>query len=283
VIAGAGEVGEVAAGPRRRIGALRRWARRRLGTTLWRFGGESRYGAWGLRRALVVVFLALAALFTLLVARGWSLAGQIPPWWARAGMLDDAVAGERAEGLERGVTAALYSPGIEGSAWTVELRNEDANAWLRERLPRWLANRGERWPRGVSTPRVVFGADGITLGVSVRSDALMGERIVGVRFRPMLGVDGSLRASGGRALIGRAELPGVGGSGGRWTSWLPEEWTKGEAGAWLIGALGGEGALIEESALTLDDGRRIRLVGIRVEADRVLLSCVNEGRGGARK
>lgn len=237
---------------------------------------------WSVRRLVVVGLLLLAASFTLLLVRGWSLASQTPQWWHAAGELDESLVPLRAEGVERGVTAALYSHRPGNEPWTVELRGEDANAWLRERLPRWLANRGERWPEHISPPRIKLDAGKITLGVAVRSGITGTQRIVGITFRPQLDQQGRLSASDARAHIGRTSLPGAGGAGGKWTSWLPEEWTKGEKADWILSALAGSQPLLEDSSIALDDGRTVRLIGLAVEEGRLRLTCVSRnGNDGA--
>ncbi len=239
---------------------------------------------WSVRRLAVLGLLLLAASITLLLVRGWSLASQTPQWWLAAGVLDESLAPTRAEGVERGVTAALYSHRSGSEPWTVELRGEDANAWLRERLPRWLANRGQRWPEHISPPRIKLDAGEITLGVAVRSGMTGAQRIVGITFRPKLDHQGRLRAADARAHIGRTSLPGAGGAGGKWTSWLPEEWTEGKNADWILSALAGTQPLLEDSSIALDDGRTVSIVELAVEEGRLRLTCVSRnGVGGAAR
>lgn len=230
---------------------------------------------WTMRRASVVFLLALAALFSVALARGWSLARQVPEWWRAAGVADEAVAASRAEGVEKGVTAALYSNRPNGQAWTVELRSDDANAWMRERLPRWLANRGERWPEGVSPPRLRFEGGEVTLGVSMSSERLGGERILSVTFRPRLSDQGALLTESARAHIGRAPLPGVGASGANWTALLPDDWSRDQNAQRLLGALSGVGPLLDVTSIALEDGRTVRLTDLSIEQGRIRLTCVS--------
>lgn len=230
---------------------------------------------WSPRRLTVVLLLALAAIFTIALARGWALANQVPQWWIGAGVMDESSVAIRAEGVERGITAALYSHRPDAQEWTVELRSEDANAWMRERLPRWLANRGERWPAGISTPRIELGDGEITLGIALRSPGESRERIVSVTFQPRITPAGELLATGVRAHIGRAPLPGVGSAGGAWASWLPEDWTRGETGQWLAGALAGSRPLLDQTVISLEDGRAVRLQSLAVEQGRLRLTCVS--------
>lgn len=230
---------------------------------------------WSARRLTMVLLLALAAIFTIALARGWALANQVPKWWVSAGVMDESSAATRAEGVERGVTAALYSHRPDAQEWTVELRSEDANAWMRERLPRWLANRGERWPAGISPPRIQLGDGEITLGVSLREPNDSHERIVSITFQPQITASGALLATGVRAHIGRAPLPGVGGAGSAWASWLPDDWTRGETGQWLAGALAGSRPLLEETVIALEDGRAVSLQALAVEQGRLRLTCVS--------
>lgn len=231
--------------------------------------------SWSARQLTIVLLLVLAGILTIVMARGWALAHQIPEWWLSAGVIDEANAATRAEGVEKGVTAALYSHRPDTTPWTVELRSEDANAWMRERLPRWLANRGERWPSELSPPRLLLLDGHITVGVSLRTSADQRERVISVSFRPTLTPDGALLAADARAHIGRAHLPGVGAAGGAWNSWLPKEWTQGASGEWLAAVLLGDRPLLDATSIALEDGRTVCLQALEVEDGRLRLTCVS--------
>jgi hypothetical protein len=230
---------------------------------------------WGARRITVVLLLVVAGVFTVALARGWALANQIPAWWTSAGVMDESSAAARAEGVEKGVTAALYSHRPDAQEWTVELRSEDANAWMRERLHRWLTNRGERWPQGISPPRVLLEDGRITIGISLRPDSDARERVVSVSFRPELDAGGALLASDASVSVGRALLPGVGSAGGAWATWLPEDWKRGQSGEWLAAVLTKQRPLLDATSIVLEDGRAVSLRALAIEQGRLRITCVS--------
>ncbi|HVZ94968.1 MAG TPA: hypothetical protein VG797_10710 [Phycisphaerales bacterium] len=84
---------------------------------------------------MLTTFLTFA-----MVAANWA-ASMDPTWWASSETTPTPNRAERAAALERGITNALYTREPDGKPWTVELKQDDANAWLAERLPRWVENR----------------------------------------------------------------------------------------------------------------------------------------------
>lgn len=225
-----------------------------------------------LRNTTIAIALLAVAIACVMVARTWSLAAQPPEWWNVAGELDEAAAAARAEAVERGVSAALYAARpAPGQPWTVELRSQDANAWLRERLPRWLHNRGAAWPEGVSAPRVHLDGGVISVGFAVEREPGGAARVVGVCFRPELDAAGALRVRNVRASLGRVSLPAAAG-----LDWLPAEWMEEGRGDRLAAIISDGAPLVEEARVELDDGRLVRVVGIEVVSDRLRVTCVDE-------
>ncbi len=113
-----------------------------------------------LRRFLLLVPLVVAALVAL-------AAFLSPPWWHPPASSDPERL-RRAEALEQGLAAeGSRVRGAEASAWNIRILEEDANAWLALRLPRWLAHdRDLPWPADVACVQVHFRApDLVDVGV----------------------------------------------------------------------------------------------------------------------
>ncbi|MBL8745873.1 MAG: hypothetical protein JNK58_05890 [Phycisphaerae bacterium] len=213
--------------------------------------------------------------FVMMCVGGWGVwrAASRPVWWGRAGMLPGDAA-ERGSALERGGARALSEARDDSERWTVSVAEADANAWLAHRLDRWLANRGSEWAAAVKTEgaagasrRVDFDGRRVRLGFEV--DGV----VVGLSAVPEV-EGGALWLRDPRWFVGRIELAA---SGARWLNRVLVDRVGGrvssEGRERLRGALDGSRALFEPASMPLDDGRVVMLVEVRVEADRLLLTC----------
>lgn len=211
------------------------------------------------RRVLVGATLVLVGIATLVGGAGWWALRSEPSWYRAAAVIaqsDERAA--RAQGLERGATAAISQSREAGEPWSVEIKEEDASAWLESRLPRWLANRGGAWPAGWTEPRVRF--EGGRVMVGVRDP---GGRIVGASA--LIEIEGNrLRLRGGSVWAGGLALP-IAAARGLWTG-VPAD----EARVWA-GLL--SGSRDAPAMIDLDDGRRVQLLAARAEGGRLRVTC----------
>lgn len=207
----------------------------------------------GLRRLAVGALLAGIAIVSLVGVGVYLLAhGEPSAYTSAATIADQRIAVERAEALEHGAASVISHPREDEQAWTVEIKEEDAAAWIAERLPGWLANRGEKWPAEWSRPRVRF-ADGRVF-IGVRDS---GGTILGLSGGPVIDA-GELRIVQARGTIGRLALPARGMSG-----FIGDEV--------LRGLIAGERGI--NAGTLLDDGRRVDLERVESVDGRLRLTC----------
>ncbi len=281
-----------AAGPRPGVGSrfVARWLRRR-----------------GRRRRLAILLGLLACFIAtpLLVALGLSRA--TPAWWTRVQTLAPDAASQ-AESLEAAAMAqaSLVRPGAttdgrwRSEPWSVSLSEADANAWLGERLPRWVESRGDevRWPRPVRAVRVAFHEDSIWLGALVLDAAADGNAaasigpardpqdqpasVLSVALTPRMDDAGQLWLAAGSVGVGRLTLPP---GTLRWAQHhprasplLPTTLADQPELAALLDVLRGATPASIEPSLGLGDGRRVRLLNIKAREGRLELTCQTEAK-----
>lgn len=230
-------------------------------------------------RPVRIALIAAAGALALIVAgAGWTLAAtsRDPAWWdgatAQAGPAD--AARDLAERVEQGVVRELHRWREPGETWTVALTEEQANAWAIDRLPKWIANQ-ERWGGDAPpTVRIRFGDDIVTIGV--RPDGWT--HILSIGIRPAIDPDGALRIPARWAAVGRMRLPGA--FVRSQAESALERWPeRREAAEHLVGALVGAAPLDTEPMFDLGDGRLVRIVDVRIEPGRALITCVTERDG----
>jgi len=205
--------------------------------------------------AFVVAPLVLAALVC--------VAALVPPagWSPRPA---DPVAAElRGEELERLLSSEFTRIRPDGDAWAIRLREEDLNAWIATRFPKWEASVGNPPP-----PAAAVRCDDGTLRVHVAAESIPGSPVVAMAFTPAVDADG-LRLGLAAVSVGRVRLPWIGPS---------------LLGASVLAA--GVGPLVlpggielahasDDRPLTarygLSDGRIVELHAIAVEAESLVL------------
>lgn len=243
-----------------------------------RNSGRPGRDAVSVRRVVASVALGVLGLGTLLLVQVWWLSGRTPSWWASAVEVGPD-APRRADALERGFSAAVHEPGRSG-AWQVDFSERDANAWLAERLPRWLGNRGVGWPEGVSTPRVRFDRERITVGVALGGPDR--GRVASLSFRVIVLDSGAVLFDGAHARVGMVALPSLPGEGAvrglvESMDLDPGTTPDGERlDSAIVRAIRGERPVVDEPVLRLEDGRRVRLLEVHAASGRLRLTCVTE-------
>ncbi len=241
--------------------------------------------ALGLLLAVVigVVFMASA-----------TLTRAAPSWWQN--IADDNATAERARAVENATISQLYlvrraEPRSTGptspegawvsTRWSVSVRESDASAWLTSRLPRWLA--GQRtlpeWPEGLSQFQVRF-QDG-TIRAGVRTETRDGPRYVTATFIPEIDGEGALWLRAAWVHVGRLPVPAgwvIGGPSDP-DSMLPPELLERPEAAMFLDVARGESPLAVEPSIALEDGRRVRLVDLRLRDGRAEVTMRTESRG----
>jgi hypothetical protein len=249
-------------------------------------------------RRIIIVGLVLASGATLLLLVGYALTRGSPSWWrtrqanqaATAAAVENGVVNHltavRARDQAQKEAAAKTGEKWKSEAWSVSLQAADVNAWLAERLPRWLENRQPpvKWPRQVREVQVEF-ADGI-VRVGTRVAAASGDesdrdQFLSVELRPELMDDGKLwlRASG--VSVGALPVPSA----------LAMEWVRQVSGELFtemmekvpeakttLEAMAGERPLVNDAVVRIDGGRRVRLLKIIAKNGRLDVTCRTEAK-----
>lgn len=229
-------------------------------------------------RAVVISVLALIGVGTVAVIGAATLAAKAPTWWRSVDPADAATI-ELAEQVERGVVNTVHRGRPAGEVWTVSVTASQANAWLNVKLPRWMANRDSPWPVRLRELQVNFTDTGkAAFGARIRGAD--GDRVIAATIEPVIMTDGSLWILTATPHAGRLDLP-RGWTVAQLREWLPAEVYERVPAERILTALAGDGPLFDEAVLKLEDGRRVRLLGITPEAGRLLLTCVTEVGDGA--
>ncbi|MDX2115659.1 MAG: hypothetical protein SFZ24_08580 [Planctomycetota bacterium] len=206
--------------------------------------------------------LAAIALLTLLGGAGLWLASRPPAWWS-ALPSERPDAPDRAAALENGALTALHTFRAPDETWTVELKQDDANAWIAHRLARWLENRALAGPEtrtALSAARLSFESD------RVRAALPAAGRVITLSVRLAVSDDGALYARDVRLAVGSLPVPA-------WALKRLSGLDEARADPALIEILAGRTPLVRPAELVLEDGRTIRLLEIRAHHGTLRLTC----------
>ena len=171
-------------------------------------------------------------------------------------------------------------PGPWRSApWSVALKDDDASAWLTARLPEWVDGQADLdgWPDTLDQPQIHF-VDGLMrIGVLLHGED--GDRFLTASVRPELRDDGSLWLHTRWIHIGRLPVPAsllLARAGSHLDAYLPGTLADDPHSARLIDILRGNAPLALKPEMRLEDGRVVRLLGLRVRDGRIELNCQTE-------
>lgn len=234
------------------------------GRAVRRVGRSARGGvrAW---RFVLGGLMLLAGGFTAAALIVLAMAGSQPRWWVETGIAPNDAPRLAAE-VERGVGNALHRRRAVGEPWTVAITQDEANAWIVDRLPRWLANQGVRHAEKLPEVRVAFVEDAILVGFKPRGQ----ERTATLTVSPRT-EDGALWTPATGLKVGRMPLPAAL-LRERGLDYVPEPYRSDDGAILAASTLAGE--VPAPSTVDLADGRTVRVEGIRVEEGRLLLTCV---------
>lgn len=219
------------------------------------------------------VITGLILFVTVLALPYASMARSAPRWWSEVSLVSEAARGpagaEAAQRLENAITTELHRGRRGGESWEFTLHESQANAWIAHRLPRWLAHRDPAVVKELPEVRVRFEPGRVLLG------AQQGDRVVGCALQVGLDDRGALRAKMRDARVGRAPLPGsLARSVAR--DAMPQRLREDPDAVRILEAVLTGTPTEERVTLRLEDGRRVRIVGVRVESGTLTIGCVTE-------
>jgi hypothetical protein len=219
-------------------------------------------------------WLAAALIVAVLVSAGaiglWQLTWMAPAWWAPLDPSDEQTA-QLAERVEYRLAEEAHKIRPEPKTWWIEIKQDQINAWLAARLPEWVAHaHGIQWPAEVGLPQVNVDMGAVRLGLDIETDA--GTRYVVAHLKPSI-VAGELALTLDGMSVGRLWIPGssVGAVVDRLADTDAGRFLDDPGVKALIGLL--EGGRRIDPTLTLDDGRRVRVLDVRCNRDALLLNA----------
>ncbi len=245
-----------------------------------------------IRAIAISTGLCLAAAAALLLVIASSLSRAAPSWWRQYAL--DTELRDRATAVENAAVSQFYrarpaDPAMDpdnddepwrSAPWSIALRDEDASAWLTARLREWVESDAaiEGWPEGLGQPQVHFENGRLRLGADLRFER--GQRVVSVAITPEFREDGSLWLLTDWVHIGRLPLP-AGPMLARAGEAIEEEMPAELADELAVDAeragffdiLRGRAPLARRPELRLDEGRAVRLLGLRLMDGRIEIDC----------
>jgi len=244
-----------------------------------------------LRLWIISVGLCLVVLASLGSVVAWALASLTPQWWRTVHHDEDAR--QIARTVENAVVTEMnlvrptdpaYKPSPDDPAWTsarwgVVLDAGDANAWLNNRFPQWLANQsdGFGWPEELPEVQVDFDDGQIRLGVRVEANGK--SRFFWATLVPDFDADGSLWMRARWVHLGRLPVPAswvLGSARNHVDRYIPTEILGLPETHLLIDAISGMNPAAESPAVRIPDGRRVLLLSIDPYRGRLRLTCRTE-------
>ena len=226
--------------------------------------------------------VVLIGAISVAVAIGLALARSAPSWWIDIDSADPRNI-ELAELVQNGALSHLFEDRqslVGGSVeWPVKMTDEAANAWMNIKLPEWFAkiSEGLEWPDSVQQLQMVFDNGTVRIGARVRTE--IGTRIYSCAIVPELHEDGSLWMKAHTVSMGRLTLPAswvLGGADASAAKYIPEQLRGTAEAEALFEKLTGQMPLFDVAEVSLGDGRRVRLLGLRVRDGTVIAHCVTK-------
>lgn len=228
-------------------------------------------GAFG-RKPLAAISISVVTVLSIgLVASLYAahLSRSTPAWWDVTAPDDSRAV--LARSTENNVIASMHQP--QGQSWTLTLDQPAVNAWIAERLPRWV-NHGEgedAWPQEITDLRMIFGDGDILIAAQITGDR---PRIVGATLSPRLTESGELWLPASWIHVGSLELPGAAVlARAADTEIVPASLREMPVFSQLVGALAGDQPVLDTAEIRLGDGRRVRIREIHVQQGQATIRC----------
>ena len=263
-------------------------------------GPRHHHRLWLRRRTRIVVSIALG-LVAGVCATGvyvYLLTTRNPEWFGAATDIGMRASGEgtaRAREFENQVLSEFskvrapdptLTPGEawRSEPWAIAMDPADINTWLEHQGPRWAENLGkgrmeERWPAALVAVRVSIAPDQtLRVGALVRQDAAA-MRTYAMRATPEIRADG-LWLTTHEVEVGQLAVraPWVLEQAHRVVrQMVPADVRDLPNLEVLLDAASGTRPLISSPVVRLADRRRVRILELRCEGERVVLTCQTEG------
>ena len=209
-----------------------------------------------LRFALVLVALIAIGAFVL-----WRVSRTPPAWYQPPNVRDPAV-NELAETVENRMVELAQKVRPRAEQWSLRVRENQINAWLAARLPKWIANQGDtEWAADRIPVQVRLESGAISMAAAVERG--QSARTVVARIQPTL-EPGGLRLKLDSVALGRIALPGepLANLLRIVEPMLPASFDLDEARD-ILKVL--DGSTLVEPEMNLADGRRVRLIALRID------------------
>ena len=213
--------------------------------------------------ALIVVVVVGAGGLVL-----WRMFTTAPAWWAPPAPRDERTT-RLAERVEYRLAEEAHRIRSDESPWWLEIRQDQVNAWLAARLPEWIAHaHGVEWPAQLGLPQVNIEPDRISIGIEVDR----GPRWVVAHLTPRITEAGLVLGVRGVS-VGRVRIPGGSMEAilDRLGDSAPRDGADDPDLRAIVELLTGERVL--EPGLELSDGRRVRVLDLRLGDGLLLLQC----------
>jgi hypothetical protein len=226
------------------------------------------------RRAtwLIVITAAGAAAGVL-----WWRSTLPPAWWSPPNRADPRVA-EVGERVEQSLISHAHEIRPADEPWSIRIHEDQVNAWLATRLPKWAAHRGhgdrDNLPGLV---QLHFEPGRARIGAELPSSA--GAGVLDVAISPTM-ADGRLRLSVNRVALGRVAVSGdplAALVNHLKQSRLMESLDLGGEDVERITRAVLQGESIDP-AFELQDGRIVRLLDLMVREGELVVQCRTEAR-----
>lgn len=221
-------------------------------------------------RIVLVGFAVLLVIAAGAFFRARQLMARAPQWW-HPPLKADPETIDTAKAVENGVTTLLHQARPRDASWTMQVSNEDANAWLGARLQDWFDNQGgSKWPKELEQVSAQFEDGALRVGAAL--DLRGTRRVVSLRLEPRIDDRGQLWLPATSVQVGELGVP---------TGWVlgdasplrsmiradPGEMDR------LSRVLAGQSPLASKPTLKLADGRRVRVTGLKLESGQLLVTC----------
>jgi hypothetical protein len=224
-------------------------------------------------RIVVWCVVAFGAVTAVVV---WRKATQKPEWWdASLPVAPTVPAADVGADIEMAVTTEMTQERPAQNSWTIDITEQQASAWLTGRLPDWLLNRSADVPAEWSRTAIRFTQDEFHIVAEVTPQN-GGTRYVGVVLQPWIDENYALRIQANAATLGRLRTPfnviadrlrpklaritadtGADGSNSRAVQDFFET----------------QSLTVSPADFELDDGRKVRIVGVSITPGNLRLTC----------
>jgi uncharacterized protein YpmS len=215
------------------------------------------------RRWRVVVLTVTLLILAAIAVPGW-LVRSTPAYWRPVDVADPQVTA-RAEEVESRIATQTTSVRPADESWTLELTEEQVNAWLATRLRQWLANQGVDQEARDLVPHAMmnFADQRIELAAELKLKGI--SQVVRLRYRPQAVTDEPSRLKLESVYAGRMRIP---------LEMIVEQVRARIGGADAEDAAEVIAALRSiELVLPLDDGRTVTVTDVQVSPGRAVLTC----------